>query len=148
YQSNWALPSDEEMLPFAPDLYAQRFYRALQYLNLPLQAALGLGLFALGGWPWLILGIFVRLAISYHCTWLVNSASHMLGYRTYETDDESTNCWWVALISWGEGWHNNHHAFPFSARHGLRWFEFDATFWVIRILKWVRIARDVRIPTR
>ena len=59
----------------------------------------------------------------------------MLGYRTYRTIDRSTNCWWVALLSFGEGWHNNHHAFPFSARHGLRWFEIDMTWWHVRVLE-------------
>jgi fatty-acid desaturase len=148
YRHNIALPSDEEMHHFAPDLYAEPFYRALQYLNIPLQVALGLGLFLLGGWSWLIWGVFVRLVISYHSTWLVNSASHMLGYRTYRTADQSTNCWWVALISWGEGWHNNHHAFPFSARHGLRWFEIDMTWWHVRILAFLRLADRIKVPSK
>lgn len=148
YRHNVALPTDEEMLHFAPDLYAQRFYRVLQYLNLPLQVALGAVLIAFGGWSWMILGIFVRLAISYHSTWLVNSASHMLGYRTYQTGDQSTNCWWVAVISWGEGWHNNHHAFPFSARHGLRWFEIDMTWWHVRLLALLQLADSIKVPSR
>jgi sn-1 stearoyl-lipid 9-desaturase len=147
YRHNIALPTDQEMLHFAPDLYEQPFYRALQYLNIPLQVALGAGLFALGGWSWIVLGIFVRLAISYHSTWLVNSASHMMGYRTYQTGDRSTNCWWVAVISWGEGWHNNHHAFPFSARHGLRWFEIDMTWWHIRVLALFRLADRIKVPS-
>lgn len=148
YRHNIALPSDEEMLHFAPDLHAEPFYRALQYSNVPLQLALAIGLFALGGWSWVVWAIFVRLALSYHTTWLVNSAAHMLGYRTYQTPDKSTNCWWVALISWGEGWHNNHHAFPFSARHGLRWFELDLTWWHVRILAFLRLADRVKVPTR
>jgi fatty-acid desaturase len=148
YRHNIALPSDEEMRHFAPDLYAEPFYRALQYLNIPLQVALALGLFAFGGWSWVIWGIFVRLAVSYHTTWLVNSAAHMLGYRTFATPDQSTNCWWVALISWGEGWHNNHHAFPFSARHGLRWFEVDLTWWHVRVLAFLRLADGVKVPTK
>jgi len=148
YRHNIALPSDAEMRHFAPDLYAEPFYRALRYLNVPLQVLLGVGLFALGGWSWVIWAIFVRLVISYHSTWLVNSASHMMGYRTYETPDQSTNCWWVALISWGEGWHNNHHAFPFSARHGLRWFEFDMTWWHVRMLQVLRLADRIKIPSK
>jgi len=148
YRHNIALPSDEEMRHFAPDLYAEPFYRALQYLDGPLQVALALGLFAFGGWSWVIWGIFVRLAVSYHTTWLVNSAAHMLGYRTFATPDQSTNCWWVALISWGEGWHNNHHAFPFSARHGLRWFEVDLTWWHVRVLAFLRLADGVKVPTK
>ncbi len=148
YRHNIALPSDEEMRHFAPDLYAEPFYRALQYLNIPLQVALALGLFAFGGWSWVVWGIFVRLAVSYNTTWLVNSAAHMLGYRTFATPDQSTNCWWVALISWGEGWHNNHHAFPFSARHGLRWFEVDLTWWHVRVLAFLRLADGVKVPTK
>jgi fatty-acid desaturase len=148
YRNNIALPSSEETLHFAPDLCAEPFYRVLQYLNIPLQVALGVGLFALGGWSWVVWGIFVRLVISYHSTWLVNSASHALGYRTYATPDQSTNCWWVALISWGEGWHNNHHAFPFSARHGLRWFEFDMTWLHVRILAFLRLADRIKIPSK
>ena len=148
YRHNVALPSDEEMQHYAADLYADPFYRVLQYCNMPLQVALGLGLFAFGGWSWVIWGIFVRLAVTYNTTWLVNSAAHALGYRTYPTQDRSTNCWWVALISWGEGWHNNHHAFPFSARHGLRWFEIDPTWWHVRVLAFLRLADRVKVPTK
>lgn len=148
YERNEAMPSEEELRRFAPDLYANRFYRALQYLHVPMQVALGLALFAIGGWAWLIWGVFVRLVVSYHATWLVNSAAHSLGYRTYRTSDLSTNCWWVALISWGEGWHNNHHAFPYSARHGLRWFEIDPTWWSVKVLALLRLADRIKIPPR
>lgn len=144
---NLALPTPDELIRYAPDLHAQRFYRVLQYLHVPMQFILGGLLFALGGWTWVVWGVFVRLVVSYHATWLVNSAAHSLGYRTYRTDDLSTNCWWVALVSWGEGWHNNHHAFPYSARHGLRWFEFDPTWWGVRMLAVLRLADRVRVPT-
>jgi stearoyl-CoA desaturase (delta-9 desaturase) len=147
YRENVAYPSDEEIARYAPDLCADPFYRALGRLNLPLQIALALLLFALGGWAWVVWGIFVRLVLSYHFTWLVNSAAHMFGYRTYRTDDQSTNCWWVAVVSWGEGWHNNHHAFPFSARHGMEWFELDMTWWHVRLLAFLRLADRVRVPT-
>ncbi|MBV9277782.1 MAG: fatty acid desaturase, partial [Candidatus Eremiobacteraeota bacterium] len=103
YRHNAALPTDEEVIRYASDLNAQGFYRALRHLDAPLQIALGAALFALGGWSWVIWGIFVRLVVAYHSTWLVNSAAHMLGYRTFPTRDRSTNCWWVALISFGEG---------------------------------------------
>ena len=144
---NRALPTRDELIRYAPDLNAQQYYRMLRYLQVPMQLALGGLLFALGGWTWVVWGIFVRLVVSYHATWLVNSAAHSLGYRTYRTGDRSTNCWWVALISWGEGWHNNHHAFPYSARHGLRWFEFDPTWWSVKVLTFLRLADRVRIPT-
>ena len=148
YRHNVAYPSDEEIARYVPDLYADPFYRALQYLALPMQLALAIALFLLGGLPWVVWGIFVRLVFSYHSTWFVNSAAHMLGYRTYRTGDESTNCWWVALLAFGEGWHNNHHAFPFSARHGLRWFEVDMTWWHVRLLAFLRLADRIRIPSK
>jgi stearoyl-CoA desaturase (delta-9 desaturase) len=148
YRQNVDMPSDDEIARYAPDLYADPFYRALQHLALPLQLALAGALFLLGGWAWIVWGVFVRLVIAYHSTWLVNSAAHMLGYRTYRTTDCSTNCWWVALLSFGEGWHNNHHAFPFSARHGLRWFEIDMTWWHVELLALLRLADRVRIPSR
>jgi stearoyl-CoA desaturase (delta-9 desaturase) len=150
----WLFRSNKDRVPvadrprWAPDLVKDPFYHFLDRNHVLVQVVLGLVLLGLGGWSWVVWGVFARIVFTYHGTWLVNSASHAVGYRTYKTGDRSTNNWWVALISFGEGWHNNHHAFPFSARHGLRWFEFDMTFWVIRILKWVRIARDVRIPTR
>jgi len=147
YRHNIAYPTDEEIARYAPDLYADPFYRALVYLNAPLQLALAALLFFLGGWAWVVWGVFVRLVFSYHTTWLVNSAAHMLGYRSYRTTDRSTNCWWVALLAWGEGWHNNHHAFPFSARHGLRWFEIDMTWWHVKLLAFLRLADHIRIPS-
>ncbi len=146
-EANAALPESDELARYAPDLCAQRFYRVLGYIQIPMQLALAALLFAAGGWTWVIWGIFVRLVVSYHATWLVNSAAHSIGYRTYRTSDLSTNCWWVALIAWGEGWHNNHHAFPYSARHGLRWYEFDLTWWNVKILALLRLADRIRIPT-
>jgi stearoyl-CoA desaturase (delta-9 desaturase) len=133
---------------WAPDLMRDPFYRFLDRYPIALQIALGVVLFLLGGWSFVVWGIFVRLVVLYHCTWLVNSAAHQIGYRNFRTADRSTNCWWVALLAFGEGWHNNHHAFPFSARHGLRWFEFDLTWATIEVLAAVRIARNVKIPTR
>jgi sn-1 stearoyl-lipid 9-desaturase len=147
YRQNLALPSDDEIARYAPDLHADPFYRALQHLGAPLQIALAVALFFLGGWSWVVWGVFVRLVFCYHSTWFVNSAAHMLGYRSYRTTDQSTNCWWVAALSFGEGWHNNHHAFPFSARHGLRWFEIDMTWWHVKTLEFLRLADRVRLPT-
>ncbi|MBV9333130.1 MAG: fatty acid desaturase [Candidatus Eremiobacteraeota bacterium] len=147
YRHNIAYPSEEEIARYAPDLSADPFYRFLAYAALPLQLALAVALFLAGGWAWVVWGVFVRLVFSYHSTWLVNSAAHMLGYRTYRTTDRSTNCWWVALLSFGEGWHNNHHAFPFSARHGLSWFEIDMTWWHVKLLAFLRLADRVRLPS-
>ena len=147
YRPNAARLSDAEMVRLAPDLAGSRFYQFLQKTHLLWTLALGLVLLAIGGWQWVIWGIFVRAVMTYHITWLVNSAAHYTGYRTYRTGDNSTNNWWVALLAWGEGWHNNHHAFPFSARHGLRWFEIDMTWITIKILAWLRIAREVKLPS-
>ena len=147
YRPNEARPSDAQVIRYAPDLYGQAYYRWLDAAAVPLQVALALVLFVLGGVPWVIWGIFVRLVIVYHITWLVNSAAHMHGYRSFATEDRSKNCWWVGLLTWGEGWHNNHHAFPFSARHGLRWFEFDPSWMTIKLLRMLRIATNVKLPT-
>ena len=92
--------------------------------------------------------MFVRLVATYHITWLVNSAAHSSGYRTFRTTDCRPTIGWVALFAFGEGWHNNHHAFPFSARHGMRWFEFDLTWATIRLLRFARFAKAVRVPTQ
>ncbi len=79
-----------------------------------------------------------------HNTWFVNSATHVWGYRNYETTDRSRNLWWVALASYGEGWHNNHHAHQRLAVHGHKWWEVDVTYMVIRTLKFLRLAKDVQ----
>lgn len=98
------------------------------------------------GVSWLLWGVCVRVVLVYHGTWFVNSASHTWGYRNYETKDQSTNLWWVALVSFGEGWHNNHHAHQRSAAHGLRWFELDITYWTIRFLGLIGLARHIVLP--
>ncbi|HUA10233.1 MAG TPA: fatty acid desaturase [Candidatus Acidoferrales bacterium] len=148
FRTNENLPTDAERKRYTPDLWADPVYQALRYLYVPMQIALALLLLLWGGWSWVIWAIFVRLVFTYHATWLVNSAAHAFGYRTYRTPDRSVNSWWVALISWGEGWHNNHHAFPFSARHGLRWFEFDPTWWAIKAMAAMNLVDKVRVPTR
>ena len=84
--------------------------------------------------------------MTFHITWLVNSAAHHSGYQTFRTGDKSTNNWWVAFLAWGEGWHNNHHAFQTSARHGMRWWEFDATYLAIRAMSFLGLARKVKLP--
>ncbi len=131
---------------YAKDLARDRGHVFLERTAELWQLVLAGALYAWGGWPCVIWGIFVRLVYIYHSTWFVNSASHTWGYRNYETRDVSRNLWWVALVSFGEGWHNNHHAYPRSARHGLRPWEFDLTWMVIRGMQVVGLARDVRLP--
>jgi stearoyl-CoA desaturase (delta-9 desaturase) len=96
----------------------------------------------------LVWGVFVRAVAVWHITWLVNSAAHLWGYRTYETGEDSRNNWFVAILTSGEGWHNNHHADPRSARHGHRAWEIDLIFGFIRVLEAVGLAWDVSRPDR
>jgi fatty-acid desaturase len=95
---------------------------------------------------WAVWGVAVRTVFVLHGTWSVNSLTHMFGYRNYETRDQSTNNWLVALIAHGEGWHNNHHADPRSASHGHRWWEFDMSWWVIRFLEGIGLAGNLVRP--
>ena len=101
-----------------------------------------------GGWEnavgMLLWGAFLRVTLGLHATWLVNSATHLWGSRRFQTRDDSRNNWWVALVSGGEGWHNNHHANPVSARHGLAWYEIDPNYWGIWLLEARLGAQDSR----
>ena len=153
--SEWMLhdiPALKEKHRYAGDLLSDRFYVWLDRWFLVLQIPLGLALYwygeaagVHGGGVGLVLwAIPLRLAVVYHVTWLVNSATHAFGYRNFNSPDLSRNCWWVAVLSFGEGWHNNHHAYPDSARHGLRWFEFDITWMHIRLLRRLGLTRKVR----
>ncbi|HEY2844176.1 MAG TPA: fatty acid desaturase [Bryobacteraceae bacterium] len=135
------------MAKYAPDLAKHRFYVWLNnYHWLPL-VALGGILYALGGFPMLLWGVCVRVVFGLHATWLVNSATHLWGSRRFDTRDDSRNSWWVALLTFGEGWHNNHHAHPTSARHGLAWYEFDISWLQIRVLKFLGIAKSIRVAS-
>jgi fatty-acid desaturase len=142
---NPARLSAEEIRHYGPDLVDDPYYRILGVAVLPMTLVLGIALFMAGGWPFVIWGIFVRLVVVYHITWFVNSASHLDGYQTFKSKDNSTNNWWVAFLAWGEGWHNNHHAFPASARHGMAWYEFDFTWLTIRFMQSIGLAKDVRL---
>jgi stearoyl-CoA desaturase (Delta-9 desaturase) len=104
--------------------------------------------FALGGWTGLLWGGLVRVFFVHHVTWSVNSVCHTFGRRAYETTDRSRNQWTVGLLAMGEGWHNNHHAFPRSAVHGLDRWQLDVSAWVIAALERMRLAYDVQRITR
>jgi stearoyl-CoA desaturase (delta-9 desaturase) len=101
----------------------------------------------LGGWQFVLWGVFIRVVFSWHATWFVNSASHYWGGRRFNTRDDSRNNWWVALLTFGEGWHNNHHAHPSAARHGLTWYEVDVNWYGIWLLKKLGLARNIRLST-
>ncbi len=145
-------PQRSELLKrYAPDLLKDPFMGFLDRSFLFWHFALGAALLGLGWWCWdlrtglslLLFGTFLRLVWVLHVTWLVNSASHIWGYRNYETSDNSRNLWWVGLLAYGEGWHNNHHAFQRCARHGHRWWEIDVTYVVIWIMERLGLAWDV-----
>ncbi|GMH35688.1 hypothetical protein BSKO_03556 [Bryopsis sp. KO-2023] len=104
-------------------------------------------LFVWGGVPYLVWGFVIRILFTMHLTWFVNSAVHVWGNRVYKTGDESRNNWLIALLVFGEGWHNNHHAFEYSAAHGLEWWQFDMTHYMISTLEVLGLAWDVRRPT-
>lgn len=130
---------------YAPDLAKHRFYVWLNNYHWVAVVALGAVLFAIGGLPMLLWGVCLRVVVGLHATWLVNSATHMWGARRFATRDDSRNNWWVALLTFGEGWHNNHHAHPTSARHGLAWYEFDVSWIQIKLLRLFGVAKGVHV---
>ena len=139
-------PANEKIPRYTKDISGDRFYQFCQYGMIPIQLTLAAILYYFGGLPWVVWGVFVRLVIVFHCTWFVNSATHKFGYKSYESSDTSLNCWWVALLTFGEGWHNNHHAFQYSARHGLQWWEIDLTWMMIKTLSWLGLATNIKLP--
>ena len=147
YKPNEARPTAGELARLTPDLVNDSFLQFLERTNLYWQIGMGLVLLLLGGVSWVVWGMFVRVIVTIHVTALVNSVGHNFGAQRYRTGDRSRNNFWVAMVTWGDGWHNNHHAFPASARHGLRWFELDTTWLTICALKLVGLASDIRTPS-
>jgi sn-1 stearoyl-lipid 9-desaturase len=133
---------------YAPDLMRDPVHVWLNRFYYVPQVVVGLLLFAFGGWPMLLWGVFLRVTVGLHATWLVNSATHLWGTRRFETSDDSTNNLWVALITFGEGWHNNHHAHPRAARHGVAWYELDINWLGIRALQLLGLARDIKLISK
>jgi fatty-acid desaturase len=133
------------MSKYSPDLAKHRFYVELNNWHWVPQVVLAAILFAIGGLPLMLWGVFVRVTFGLHATWLVNSATHMWGSRRFTTRDDSRNNWWVALLTFGEGWHNNHHAHPTSIRHGLAWYEIDHSWILVNILKKLGLAHDLKV---
>ncbi len=129
---------------YVPDLLKDKFHVLLaKYYYVPLLISAVI-LFALGGWPMVLWGVCARIVVGWHTTWFVNSLAHIFGQRRFATQDDSTNNWFVALLTFGEGWHNNHHASPTSARHGLKWYEFDMNWLTIRLFEKLGWARHIR----
>lgn len=135
-----------ELLPYAPDLRKDKFHLWISKWHVAPSLAVAAVFYAIGGWPWVFWGVFVRTVLSLHFTWLVNSATHMWGTQRFDTGDTSMNSFWVAVLTFGEGWHNNHHAQPQSARHGFTWYELDVNWYGIWALRSAGLAWDVKMP--
>ncbi len=133
------------MSKYAPDLARHRFYVWLNNYHWLPTVALAALLYAIGGLPLFLWAICLRIVVGLHATWLVNSATHMWGSRRFATRDDSRNNWWVALITFGEGWHNNHHAHPVSARHGLAWYEFDLSWITLKLLRVIGLVNSIQV---
>lgn len=150
------MPDPPDLDHYVKDLRASRALRVASAL-FPLWVVLGLVLPAvLGGiitlsWQGALTGLIwgglVRVFLVHHVTWSVNSACHLWGFRTYRSHDQSRNNILFGILALGEGWHNTHHAFPTSARHGLRWWQIDVSYWVIRSLALVGLAWNLKLPT-
>ena len=153
----WFFNADKpELDRYVKDLAASPSLRIASRL-FPIWIALGLiiptvlgGLIS-GTWAGALTGLiwggFVRVFLVHHVTWSVNSACHLWGFRPFHSDDRSRNNVVFGILALGEGWHNTHHAFPTSARHGLRWWEFDASYWAIRLLQLVGLAWNIKLPS-
>ncbi len=110
---------------------------------------LAVGLWLIGSWPLLFWGFFLSTALLWHGTFTINSLSHIFGKRRFPTTDTSKNNWLLALVTLGEGWHNNHHHFMASARQGFYWWEIDITFYTLKLLSWFGFVRELRrVPDR
>jgi stearoyl-CoA desaturase (delta-9 desaturase) len=132
---------------YIPDMINHKYYHFLSKYNFLIALSIAPILYYFGGWPFVMWGIPMRVALMLNVTWFVNSATHRWGYRNFETRDDSSNVWWVALLAAGEGWHNNHHAQSNCAAHGRMWWEFDLTWQMIKALEFMGLATNVKRPT-
>ena len=131
------------MVRYCPDITKDRFQVALnKYYYVP-TILLSIILFAIGGWSMVVWGVMLKTVVGWHSTWLVNSATHLWGTRRFQTRDDSRNNGLIAALTFGEGWHNNHHAHPRSAKHGLAWYEFDVNWIQIWLLEKAGLAKHV-----
>ena len=138
------VPNEPKRYRLTRDIANDPFYSFCHKYHTHLHFVLAFFLYIWGGMSFVVWGMFVRLFVGHHATFFVNSACHMVGYRSHNTADSSTNCWWVALLTFGEGWHNNHHAAQSSARFGWQWWEIDVVWWVIQLLAKLGLVSKVR----
>ncbi|MBC7798679.1 MAG: fatty acid desaturase [Pyrinomonadaceae bacterium] len=133
------------MKRYSPDLLKDNVHAWIaRFYYVPLIAS-GVILFFIGGWSMVFWGLFLRVVFGWHSTWFVNSITQLWGKRRYETTDDSTNNFWIAILTFGEGWHNNHHAHPSSAQHGLAWYEFDQNWLTIKLFEKLGWAKQIRV---
>ncbi|MDZ7804523.1 acyl-CoA desaturase [Thiohalophilus sp.] len=156
-QANFAIP-DERIRDFAryPELrFLDRFDALVPLLLMAALYLLG-EVLAFGAPEWgtngpqmVMWGFVISTVVLYHITFTINSLAHRVGRRTYSTRDDSRNNWWLALLTFGEGWHNNHHYYPGSARQGFRWWQIDLTYYLLRLLAATGLIWDLRpVPQR
>ncbi|MGK2959582.1 MAG: acyl-CoA desaturase [Acidimicrobiales bacterium] len=110
--------------------------------------SLGVVSFLIAGWSGLLIGFFASTILLWHATFSINSLAHVMGRRRYATTDTSRNSLLLALLTWGEGWHNNHHFYQASARQGFFWWELDPTFYILKLGSWVGLVKDMKVPTK
>ncbi len=157
----WVLSTQflEPRLDLIKDFLKFPEIRLLEKYNLLPPIILAMGTFLLGtilanvspslntnGWQMLVWGFFISTTFLYHGTFLVNSVTHLVGTKRFKTEDESRNCLWIALVTLGEGWHNNHHRYPGSERQGFYWWEIDMSHYMLTFLSWFGIVWDLRVP--
>ena len=128
---------------YSPDIMKDKFHMFMEKYYWITSIFAGTIFFAIGGWSMVLWGIALRTVWGWHSVWIVNSITHIWGSRRFETGDKSTNNALVAILAWGEGWHNNHHAYPRSSRHGMAWYEFDFNWSQIWLLEKLGLVTDV-----
>ncbi|MEM9752933.1 MAG: fatty acid desaturase [Planctomycetota bacterium] len=136
--------SSRDARSYARDMFRRPIYRVLDRYYLPINLLFAALIFLWAGWPGIVWAFFLRLAVTYQCSWMVNSIGHRYGARRYDTDDRSRNVWWLAPLTFGDSWHNNHHAHPRLACHGHSTWEIDLTYWTLLGLEKLGLVWDIR----
>ena len=138
-------PTDHAAVPDLEKFRELRWLDRNPYLPATL---LAVTTWLIAGWPGLVVGFFWSTVAVWHATFSINSLAHVSGRQRFVTGDDSRNNWWLALLTLGEGWHNNHHAYQTSTRQGFRWWEYDPTYYALWVLSRLRIVWDLRTPPR
>jgi fatty-acid desaturase len=140
--------SPETYQKYTPDLLKDKFHVSFEKFNRVPAIIVAILLFLIGGWGLLAWGVGVRTVLSWHISWAVNSIGHSFGPQRFNTNEDSRNNWVLGILTFGDGWHNNHHAFPTSARHGFAWYELDLNFLQIKLLEKIGFAKKIIVPTQ